>query len=1367
MKNNELTIEQRQISIFRTARDVANPYHGCVGAVINRIRTGANGLADDTALMHEIVAADGKSTQYSEIKIGLPAVAFGGTFSYRNNDSLIKQSGLICMDVDGFLNKDKAVAVRDYLFANIQSVVFAFISPSGIGVKVIFALREPTDKDTNEYAWQACDAILKSELSEFGLEHETDYAIDGTQDVSRLCFLSHDTLAPSREPLERVDWSEQKRLGEQAKAKRERERAERQAIRNTSGVGTGDLPISVLGKSDPTPFLRSLGLEERGEGRDGWINWGRIEKSRDIALGVRLSPSGNWNCKVFAESLNLPPTTTKSVSFARWYCWVEFGVDIDGLDAQSQAFKDVNKRLADLGYGTWMDEAEFQKKAQASRKTSERKPRVKLVKPLEVIENTSIENTRKAIQAGYEESTGEHGKRITIMRFDAGAGKSEQALHFIEQRRGKVLFGLPTHDLGGEMAQRYETLTAELEQAGLSYQWRGLGYENGEGFPHQAPCSKPELAIAYAQHGGTRKLGICAYCEDADICEVYGYNSQERRIKEESPDVVFFADSYAFFDKRRHGYVKRLLPSKRNPVCIIDEFDVARAFPEYRFTLERLRAVLENWNHHAVQAFCKSLIRAVSENTEMDINAIKEAVEATEGHEKPIHEALCHVAIGNETFTLDGSIRGGYKAPPRTKSDVTDNLPMLDREGWTLLHQLKAFFKRYPYTYNAPMRLIRASGEPKEVVFALPPQLATSGALNSARYLIQSATIDTELVRRAFSEDEVGVIDGKATAWHEGAKVYQLETNRNPRATALLKEKGKKPYDTRLSEEERNTEAEQTELRASGKATMDRALMHIQNNTAGQVGLISYKSVMEVYQAELEKAGVPVANFGNLQGLDTRFQECTDLHVVFSQQPPPHEIEWQSQLLYGNDAEPLTFERDTEGVYTDERVHRVAMNIQAAEMIQAIGRLRQVNRAGRVFLWSSYAIPSITNRAETTLFREEDFDKALELDATAIPIDEAIAMRLEQETAAAADRKRIDDEAIQRRKNNARIFRLARAGMSKNEIATTFNITPRQVYRILKEVARGLIEKIDIGHHFHEEYSTMYSKIMSNSDVACFREGNVDMFSGDGDTANSGNVDMFSGNVDNRNVDNPSEVKSRNVDKRRGVQMKYHKQYRERILAFAQSQASEFRTKDVVEAVEGARQNITSELSKMVTEGLLERVKKGYYRVKAMETDLQTEPIETDNIEMLRAWLRTSERKPYKPILWSEFLFREPEPEPPKDSERSSAKTAMEADASVADFETATDIQIPKVTEPNVAAVEQPTLTGEALEHRAPIREAILQSVSEGCYPDWHIPNMARELLRSSGIWKMRPPLKPISDVFLAMVSAGELKVVKGHVVFA
>lgn len=169
------TYGSRSISIVQQAR-ATETKDFTLEKIIGWIRSGSGRFAKNILAVREATEA-GNLDRASDLKKNLPAVMFSGSFSRRSSKNLVTHSGMICMDVDKI--DSPARKVDEMRFD--PYIVAAFVSPSGNGLKSIFAI--PDDAKRHKESFEAA----KRYLSTYGLE-----ADESGKDVSRLCFLSHD-----------------------------------------------------------------------------------------------------------------------------------------------------------------------------------------------------------------------------------------------------------------------------------------------------------------------------------------------------------------------------------------------------------------------------------------------------------------------------------------------------------------------------------------------------------------------------------------------------------------------------------------------------------------------------------------------------------------------------------------------------------------------------------------------------------------------------------------------------------------------------------------------------------------------------------------------------------------------------------------------------------------------------------------------------------------------------------------------------------------------------------------------------------------------------------------------------------------------
>ena len=133
----------------------------------------------------DLIRTEQDPEKQRKLKGTLPAVTFSGTFSERKDRNLLQHSGLYVYDVDHLTAGALRKARKDV--SSINSLVMAFISPSGEGLKIVLAGPTCSSADQHFREWSVGRALVEA----IGL------GVDSTgSDVCRLCFLSHD------EPIE-------------------------------------------------------------------------------------------------------------------------------------------------------------------------------------------------------------------------------------------------------------------------------------------------------------------------------------------------------------------------------------------------------------------------------------------------------------------------------------------------------------------------------------------------------------------------------------------------------------------------------------------------------------------------------------------------------------------------------------------------------------------------------------------------------------------------------------------------------------------------------------------------------------------------------------------------------------------------------------------------------------------------------------------------------------------------------------------------------------------------------------------------------------------------------------------------------------
>ena len=162
------------VTIFKNINETKAPFFREVNTILERIQKGAS---KDLVLSIRKEEDKGKR---NELKKQLPSVCFSGKFNKRTDSSLMKHSGLICLDFDSYKKQKDLLEVKE-LYSKDNYVYSIFISPSGKGLKVLVKI--PDDGDNHKNYFNALD------------EHFNSEHFDKTsKNVSRVCYESYDPL---------------------------------------------------------------------------------------------------------------------------------------------------------------------------------------------------------------------------------------------------------------------------------------------------------------------------------------------------------------------------------------------------------------------------------------------------------------------------------------------------------------------------------------------------------------------------------------------------------------------------------------------------------------------------------------------------------------------------------------------------------------------------------------------------------------------------------------------------------------------------------------------------------------------------------------------------------------------------------------------------------------------------------------------------------------------------------------------------------------------------------------------------------------------------------------------------------------------
>lgn len=122
-------------------------------------------------------------------KQNFPAVSFGGEFTRRANDKLVRSSNLACLDFDHIGTTEQVEEVKQRIAQETElDPVLLFISPSGDGLKVVVNIRQEIRNDSD------FKGVFKS-LRRFCQERLNLNPDEARKDISGLCYLPYDENA--------------------------------------------------------------------------------------------------------------------------------------------------------------------------------------------------------------------------------------------------------------------------------------------------------------------------------------------------------------------------------------------------------------------------------------------------------------------------------------------------------------------------------------------------------------------------------------------------------------------------------------------------------------------------------------------------------------------------------------------------------------------------------------------------------------------------------------------------------------------------------------------------------------------------------------------------------------------------------------------------------------------------------------------------------------------------------------------------------------------------------------------------------------------------------------------------------------------
>ena len=589
-------------------------------------------------------------------------------------------------------------------------------------------------------------------------------------------------------------------------------------------------------------------------------------------------------------------------------------------------------------------------------------------------------------------------------------------------------------------------------------------------FQHGNVCEDPERCEVLEKKGGNPNEIICPQCPVYTACRERGYLSQPSTPQ--TTNVQISKSTRLFSDPQFEEIADQLLEARdeTQSLCIINTVREDHLFPRCALPKTTLKEWIVNWRGSALGNFAIALLNAGEIRDRSHENAVKRlraVVQAFEWLAEELIQQMCHInipgrviareAIDAETgaelarFTIEFD-RGisAYIPVDAAAADrlAAEGLPFFRLDAfvpnedmrilmsiadavrlgildtatvesihefptvcadprWTFWHQLKRFFTHYTRDADAPMQW-----EDEALQFRVPLVLHPS-----AKYLlVNTPALYGEHLRRTFLDAETEILRPPAIAWGPGNQVFQIRTGIYPRETIL----------------DFNNTWDVMGMSETGQQIFSRIQAEIERYPNVKHGIITHIYAIEQLKPIAKKGNVSfLTGFQEVEGLETAFQEAQVIWIVGMPEMGARSILNRTQILFGNDKEPLSYEVEPKTYrYKDARVQSVHEKEVVRIFTEIIG-LAQLNRLPnkKVMLITGLRIPEITDRPETLLFDWEDFDVAGGLDKLA----EVIATRQRFET----ERDNLTVES------------------SRREVERVLGCPPRQANRVLQKMRGG------------------------------------------------------------------------------------------------------------------------------------------------------------------------------------------------------------------------------------------------------------------------------------------------------------------------
>ena len=644
---------------------------------------------------------------------------------------------------------------------------------------------------------------------------------------------------------------------------------------------------------------------------------------------------------------------------------------------------------------------------------------------------------------------------------------------------GTVCLNMPNNRVARAAVEHFQerNVSSVVHWKSRMYRWeqvKGVPVEERMATPFERGnlCEDAERCETLEEKGGNSDEVICPKCPVYTECQQRGYLSQTAALQDAKVQIVAAPGSFFNPESQYAALWEACLqrPDETERLCVADTPKASELFPTYRLSKEVLETWIVNWQGGVLADFARFLLNAIEIKGTPESSAIRRiraAFRAFASEEATLVEQMCQVnvqgrvinrgvvdeALGKELAQFSIAFEGGAAAYiPLNKTaaerltakglphfqlddfavnaDMRIPMPMSEaialgifdtatvesiqafptvcrHPNWTFWHQLKCFFDYYTHDADAPM-----FWDEKVLWFSAPPVLHPS----VKRLVLMAAHVSERHLRRAFATNPVEVIAPEPATWRAGNRLFQICTGNYTLETII-------DYDNTW-DALRFSEAAQYFFRGiRADIERDPNVTH---------AIITYRAIMPYLEDFSKKENVSLVSvFNEARGFEATLKEVDVLWIVGVPYCAEGIIWQRSQILFGNDKVPLSYEkRDESDGYTDERIQSVYEQDVVNALTEIIGAARLDSGDNRkVVLITSFPLPGITDKPEVLLFDWTDFEIAGSLDK----LPEVVATREQFE----AERANLT------------------ADSSREEVERVLGCSSRQANRILKKFRGG------------------------------------------------------------------------------------------------------------------------------------------------------------------------------------------------------------------------------------------------------------------------------------------------------------------------